>query len=171
MIRQWVYAALIAVAVVSACTGVPPPRSVIHVTAPATATVTVGTCVSIDGKADRRCTPGVLNPKVTQATIGTTICVPRWAEKMRPAAWKTNQIEAVMIKAYGLPGGPDDYENDHLIPISVGGALLDSHNLYPQTRADATRKDRDEDRLHRAVCDGRMTLAQAQEEILTLWMR
>jgi hypothetical protein len=153
---------------VSACTAPPPPRYIIPSTAP-TAEVTIGTCVSIEGKADRRCTPGALNPEVTQATIGTTICVPHWSERMRPPARRTNQLEALQITAYGLPGGPGDYENDHLEPISLGGALLDARNLYPQAHADATRKDRDESRLHRAVCDGQVTLVQAQAEMLALW--
>lgn len=153
-------------ALLGACdTTTPPPRYVI----PATAEVTVSTCVSVEGKADRRCTPGAVNPDVTQETIDTTICVPHWSEMVRPPARKTNQIEAIQITAYSLPGGPSDYENDHLIPISVGGALLDARNLYPQTHGDATRKDRDEDRLKRAVCDGRITLAQAQAEMLELW--
>jgi hypothetical protein len=33
---------------------------------------------------DRTRTPGALNPKVTQATIGTTICVRGWTQTVRP---------------------------------------------------------------------------------------
>jgi len=36
-------------------------------------------------------------------------------------------------------------------------------------QAEAAVKDRDELRLHRAVCAGRMTLEQAQHEMLATW--
>ncbi len=35
--------------------------------------------------ADERCTPGSLNPDVTQASIGATICRGGWSATVRPA--------------------------------------------------------------------------------------
>lgn len=46
-----------------------PPGSV------APAHVAPGSCHLVDGRADTKCTPGALNPDVTQATIGCTNCV------------------------------------------------------------------------------------------------
>ena len=39
-------------------------------------------------------TPGVLNPNVTQATIGSTICVPGWTRTVRPPVEYTNALKA-----------------------------------------------------------------------------
>lgn len=129
-------------------------------------------CRIVDGKADRRCTPGALNPAVTQATISTTICVPGWSAKVRPPSRVTKRIEREQIVAYGLPGGPDDYELDHIVPLSIGGATDDPRNLYPQSwdgPTGAHAKDKLENRLHRAVCTGRLALGDARQQILNKW--
>ncbi len=51
---------------------------------------------------------------------------------------------------------------DHRVPRALGGSDT-LENLQVQPRADAHAKDRDESRLHRAVCRGEMTLAAAQD--------
>jgi hypothetical protein len=56
------------------------------------------------------------------------------------------------------------FEIDHVIPRELGGA--DSVlNLWPQPWPDAHKKDREENRLHRAVCAGTVTLEDAQEQM------
>ena len=42
-------------------------------------------------------------------------------------------------------------------------------HLWLQARQEAASKDRDEFRLHREVCAGRMTLEQAQHDMLATW--
>lgn len=73
--------------------------------------------------------------------------------------------------ADGCPG--KGYEIDHLISIELGGSN-DLQNLWPQP-VDAPQvigfhtKDVVENRAHRAVCDGKLTLLQAQDGIRTDW--
>jgi hypothetical protein len=38
---------------------------------------------------------------------------------------------------YGLTGTPSAYEEDHLIPLELGGALRNPKNLRPEPRAQA----------------------------------
>src|SRR6476620_1144150 len=104
--------------------------------------------------------PGAVDPHVTQATIHDTICQRGYTARVRPPRKVTDAIKRRL--ANGLPGSPRDYELDHLIPIGLGGDPRSPNNLWLQTWPDAAVKDRDELRLHRAVCAGRMTLEQAQ---------
>jgi hypothetical protein len=70
-----------------------------------------------------------------------------------------------------LPGSAADYEEDHFIPLELGGHPTDPRNLWPQPIEQAKRKDRLELSLNRAVCAGRMTLGAAQHKIVesSLW--
>ena len=114
---------------------------------------------------DARCTPGATNPAVTQATIGRTICVPGWSGTVRPPESITEPQKRVALAAYGDYDGRSlgRYEFDHLINISIGGALDSPKNLwpepdYPNVSADSfylNPKDRLEDKLHALVCDRR----------------
>src|SRR6266508_1545795 len=108
---------------------------------------------------------GTLNPAVTQATIRTTICVAGWTAKVRPPASYTGPLEQRQIRELGLPGGPADYELDHLMPLALGGAPRDPANLRPVPLKIAKQHDVWETRLHRAVCDGSSTLAAAQRQM------
>jgi hypothetical protein len=63
-----------------------------------------------------------------------------------------------------------DYEEDHLIPLELGGAPSDPHNLWPDPGASPNTKDDVENAANRAVCDGRMALAQAQRAIAADWV-
>lgn len=108
---------------------------------------------------------GALNPAVTQATIAQTICVPGWSATVRPPKGYTSALKRKQMHALNLPGKPSDYEEDHFIPLSIGGAPSDQRNLWPQPWPDAKRKDRLEGKLHRLVCSGDMTLRQAQTAI------
>lgn len=129
---------------------------------------------------DARCTPGATNPAVTQATIGRTICVPGWSGTVRPPESITEPQKRVALAAYGDYDGRSlgRYEFDHLINISIGGALDSPKNLwpepnYPNVSADSfylNPKDRLEDKLHALVCDRRMALVTAQKIIATNWV-
>jgi hypothetical protein len=112
--------------------------------------------------ADAVRTPGVLNPAVTQATIGSTICVHGWTRTVRPPSDYTGALKLRQMREYGAPGGPGDYQEDHLISLELGGSPDDPRNLWPQPRPWADRVDRTENELNDAVCSGRLTLAEAQ---------
>lgn len=57
--------------------------------------------------------PGALNPKVTQANIGSTICIRGWTATVRPPLSYTAKLKPKQIREQHLPGGPSDYEEDH----------------------------------------------------------
>ena len=105
---------------------------------------------------------GALNPDVTQATIRTTICVAGWTDRIRPPASYTTAL-----KKRQLPTGARlaDYEEDHVIPLGLGGAPHAEANLRPVPIKRARADDVWETRLHRQVCDGTLTLAAAQVRI------
>jgi hypothetical protein len=109
-------------------------------------------------------TPGVLNPDVTQATIGTTICVQGWTRTVRPPTDYTNALKLRQMRAYGESGSPSAFQEDHLISLELGGHPTDPRNLWPEPYPRAERVDAIENELNAQVCGGSLTLAQAQEK-------
>jgi hypothetical protein len=112
--------------------------------------------------ADSVRTPGVLNPDVTQATIGSTICVTGWTRTIRPPTEYTNALKRRQMRAYRETGGESDYQEDHLISLELGGHPTDPRNLWPEPYPRASQVDTIENDLNRQVCDGSLTLAEAQ---------
>lgn len=89
-----------------------------------------------------------------------------------------DQLKREQLREYGYADtNPRDYEEDHLIPLELGGNPTDSRNLWPEpyetSIADggAHSKDRVESYLHRQVCAGTLTLDEARREIATDWYR
>jgi hypothetical protein len=113
--------------------------------------------------ADPLRTPGVLNPDVTQATIGSTICVRGWTRTIRPPTEYTDALKQKQMRAYGLSGPPSAYQEDHLISLELGGHPTDARNLWPEPYPRASKVDSIENDLNRQVCDGSLTLSEAQE--------
>jgi hypothetical protein len=109
-------------------------------------------------------TPGVLNPDVTQATIGTTICVQGWTRTVRPPTDYTNTLKLRQMRAYGETGSPSGYQEDHLISLELGGHPTDPGNLWPEPYPRAAQVDVIENDLNGQVCGGSLTLAQAQNK-------
>jgi len=119
---------------------------------------------------DSRCTPGTLNPDVSQATIATTICVPGYSTSIRPPSSFTSSLKRAQMASWGITGSTSETEEDHLVPLSLGGAPSDSKNLWPEAGSIPNAKDRLEYRLYRMVCDGQVPLVTAQEAIATNWI-
>jgi hypothetical protein len=119
---------------------------------------------------DSRCTPGALNPRVTQATIGRTICRRGWTATVRPPERITETEKAASIAAYGDRGSLRHYEYDHFVPLELGGATNDRRNLWPEPGGAPNPKDAVERQLNREVCQGKMMLAHAQRAIVTNWV-
>jgi hypothetical protein len=107
--------------------------------------------------------PGVLNPDVTQSTIGSTICVHGWTRTVRPPVEYTNALKARQMRVYGETGSLSDYQEDHLISLELGGHPTDPRNLWPEPYPRASAVDQIENELNRKVCDGSMSLREAQE--------
>jgi hypothetical protein len=123
--------------------------------------------------------PGSAHPGITQENINQTICNPHWSTKSeRPPKNDTKRLKREGINEYGYSDrNMRDYEEDHLIPLEIGGNPTDPKNLWPESYdpsipdGGAHYKDKVEKYLHDQVCDGRMTLAQAQQAIATDWYR
>lgn len=134
-----------------------------------------GSCHAIGrgsySRPDPACSPGALNPGVTQANIHETICQSGWTSTVRPPEQVTEAEKAQSMAAYGDGGGMSDYEYDHLIPLELGGAVNDRRNLWPEPGASPNPKDAVEYDLNQKVCDGQLTLAQAQRAIAGNWVK
>ena len=123
---------------------------------------------------DHRATPGATNPDVTQANIRQTVCVKGFTKTIRPPASYTNKLKKQQIRQYGYDDtNPRDYEEDHLIALSIGGAPQDERNLWPQPRKsewNAEKKDQLEFVMYKLVCAGEIGLAEAQRAMATDWI-
>jgi hypothetical protein len=123
-------------------------------------------CVSRGGLPDLRCTPGALNRRVKQSNIRQTICVPHYTDGIRPPTSYTNKLKTKGINDYGFADTTlGHYEEDHLIPLAVGGSPRSPRNLWPERYAGkwgARIKDKLERRLHDRVCDGAVRLSTAR---------
>lgn len=106
--------------------------------------------------------PGTLNADVTQATIGSTICVRGWTATVRPPVSYTNELKLEQMRAYGETGPPSGYQEDHLISLELGGDPTDPKNLWPEPYPRAADVDRIENELNAEVCVGRISLAEGQ---------
>jgi hypothetical protein len=124
----------------------------------------------LDVLPDPSCTPGVTKPDVTQANIASTICARGWTRTVRPPASYTDDLKRQQMTAYGDTGSTRAYEEDHLIPLELGGSPTDPRNLWPEPGASPNPKDNVEGAANRAVCSGQMQLADAQHAIATDWI-
>jgi len=118
---------------------------------------------------------GVLlpDPKATPgATLNVTmhhLCMKGYTQTVR------NVTDAEKQHIYALYGAKKQpkvcCEVDHLISLELGGSN-DLTNLWPEPylpKPGAHEKDKLENVLHQAVCDGKMTLQEAQQKISTNW--
>ena len=143
---------------------------------PADATVgSVGsaTCQIRGALPDPVCMPGAIDPSVTRANIGQTICVSGYTATVRPPTSYTTPLKVTQMRAYGFGGAATNYEEDHIIPLELGGSPRDPRNLWPQPRGgnpNASVKDALDNSLHALVCSGRVPLAVAQEAIAWDWV-
>jgi len=113
--------------------------------------------------ADPARTPGVVNPDVTQANIRSTICRRGWTRTIRPPVSYTDDLKRRQMREYGEGGSPSSYQEDHLISLELGGHPTDPRNLWPEPYPRASQVDQIENELNAQVCDGTLTLAEAQQ--------
>lgn len=125
---------------------------------------------------DPTCTPGAINTEVTQSNIQSTICSYGYTATVRPPVSVTEPLKYKLMFDYGYGGqSASDYELDHLIPLELGGAST-VENLWPELDNHPSSyylnsKDIVENTLHKEVCSGKITLEQAQAEIVTNWTK
>ena len=120
-------------------------------------------------------TPGAINPAVTQKNIRSTICVVGWTATVRPPVSYTNKLKYNQLHSgYNLDGDLNmkDYEEDHIVPLEVGGNPSSPLNLFPEPRnikLSSYLKDQLENRMHQLVCAGQISLKTGQAVFLTNW--
>ncbi|MEH6380052.1 hypothetical protein V7793_37840, partial [Streptomyces sp. KLMMK] len=126
---------------------------------------------------DPACTPGATNPKVTQATLKTTICRSGYTAGIRPPTSVTSRQKTASAAAYGYKGSLRDAEYDHLISLQLGGDPNDPRNLWVEPPSPGHKegkgtdnpKDVVESRLKNAVCSGKADLIKVQQAIARDW--
>lgn len=122
---------------------------------------------------DPSCTPGAIDPAVTQANIGTTICKSGYTATVRAPASDTDKVKKLSLQQYGLvPASSTEF--DHLISLQLGGTNAVS-NLWPEPNREGAPgttnpKDAIETRLNKAVCSHRIALSEAQRAIAHNWV-
>jgi hypothetical protein len=76
------------------------------------------------------------------------------------------------MKSYGFTDDHKDFELDHLISLQLGGHARDVKNLCSEPyliEFNVHTKDKFENYLHKQICNGSMSLSQAQKQIATDW--
>ncbi|MDQ2723848.1 MAG: hypothetical protein M3Y19_11160, partial [Actinomycetota bacterium] len=82
---------------------------------------------------DVACTPGAVDPHVTDATLESTVCRRGgYTSTVRPPTSVTNSEKRLAQTAYGQSDGPSAYEFDHLVPLELGGTPNSAANLWPE---------------------------------------
>jgi hypothetical protein len=122
---------------------------------------------------DSKLTPGVVNPEATKEKV----CVPNYTAGVDEHGQKVRNVpDSLKKKAfaeYSIDPSSDKFEIDHLISLELGGAN-DIKNLWPQSYTtspyNAHMKDTLENKLHKMVCTGQITLSKAQKEISSDWI-
>lgn len=67
-------------------------------------------------------------------------CPVAHTKQIRPPASYTDALKRAQMRAYGDIGSPVRFEEDHLIPLALGGAPRDPRNLWPEPHPRQTRK-------------------------------
>jgi hypothetical protein len=113
-----------------------------------------------------------LTPGAVEDVDPAVMCQVGYSASIRRYDWK---LRNRVFESYHLFNvDRRNFELDHLVPISIGGAPNDPKNLWPQSRLTepwtAEVKDALEDVLHREVCAGQVPLKEAQDAIRTDWI-
>jgi hypothetical protein len=124
-------------------------------------------CAASGGLPDSACTPGDIIVTATKDVI----CVSGYSQTVRNVP--TSEKDAVYAE-YGIASHTaGDYEVDHFVSLELGGSN-DISNLWPELASPKPgfhEKDKVENYLHDKVCRGQITLADAQREIATDWLK
>lgn len=128
---------------------------------------------------DPACTPGATNPGVTPATVNQTICRKGWTSTVRPSASYTDRLERQGIIDYNLRDSSGqlmstkETEEDHLIPLELGGSPTDPKNLWPEYDNGhiPNPKDDVENAAKETACAHPDRLPELQQKMATDWIR
>jgi len=123
-------------------------------------------CIITAGVQDFDCTPGAVIAGVTKDQV----CTPGYATSVRnvPESEKNAAYQEYGIMSHYS----GEYEVDHLISLELGGSN-DIANLWPEAAEPQPgfhEKDKVENYLHGQVCNGTISLQEAQLEISQHWL-
>jgi hypothetical protein len=114
------------------------------------------------------------NPTFTSGAVLTTdaslICTPGYASSARDVSTATKEQ---VYAEYGVsyPQALGAYEVDHFIPLEIGGSN-DITNLWPEPATPTPgfhQKDQFENFEHGQVCNGTISVAEAQSRMASDW--
>ena len=111
-----------------------------------------------------------LTPGAVLTTDASTICTPGYASGVRDVSTATKEQ---VYAEYGVsyPQSLGAYEVDHFIPLEIGGSN-DLTNLWPEPATPTPgfhQKDQFENFEHGQVCDGTISVAEAQSRMVSDW--
>jgi hypothetical protein len=125
----------------------------------------VADCVVNGVLPDSECTPGAVFPDVTRDQV----CTSGYSATVRDVP---DSEKKQVYAEYGIASHfTGQYEVDHLISLELGGSN-DISNLWPEAaepRPGFHEKDQVENFLHREVCQGLISLLNAQDIIAHNW--
>jgi hypothetical protein len=111
-------------------------------------------------------TPGAIDLGATKEKI----CNPGYTATVRNVP---ESVKKQVFNQYKIDSKSDKFEIDHLISLELGGTN-DINNLWPQSYTtlpwNAHKKDVLENRLHKMICEGSISIQQAQQEISSDWV-
>lgn len=117
---------------------------------------------------DPKLTPGAINPNMTAKEI----CAPEFRTgNVRPPTSYTNALKRKQMLERKIPGDMASYEEDHAIPLCLGGDPRSELNLYPEIWPEARQKDVVEVFLNHCVCRQGMSLQLAQKLVWPDWQK
>jgi hypothetical protein len=120
---------------------------------------------------DPSCTPGELDPAVTENTA-QTVCSEAWVTAASRRQPPPSTLDELLIE-YQLPGNPMTYALARVIPVEDGGSPTSMENLYPlplngfggeQTRTAVAAQ------LHDEICSHKITVTQAAKTLEGDWL-
>jgi len=123
-------------------------------------------CKVANAMPDHACTPGAIFPTVTKDQV----CTSGYSSTVRNVP--TSEKDQVYAEYGIITHTAGQYEVDHDISLELGGSN-DIANLWPEA-ANPTpgfhQKDEVENYLHQEVCNGQISLTEAQELISAHWL-
>jgi len=107
----------------------------------------------------------ILTPGAILTQDAQIVCKYGYLKGLRRAPPETKRQ---VYERYGISPESKDCVIDHFIPLELGGSN-DIKNLWPQPWPGYDQKDLVENYLSDEVCQGRMTLPEAQQKISSDW--
>jgi hypothetical protein len=115
---------------------------------------------------DSDCTPGHVFPGITAKEV----CISGYSRSVRDVS---QALKEYIYDTYNISSrAPGQYQVDHLVSLTLGGSN-DIANLWPQPkepRPGYNEKNKLTNELRRRICDGRISIQEAQRVMAEDWV-